>query len=102
MLLERLGAAVRVARDGPAALAAMERDAAAIVLLDIGMPGMDGNEVARRLRAGARDPAPVLIAVTGWGQERDLRRAREAGFDHHLVKPVDLGALRALLEQIGA
>jgi len=60
-----------------------------VVLLDIGMPGLDGYEVARRLRALKRVEPLRIIAVTGWGQEADRTRAREAGFDVHLVKPVD-------------
>ena len=60
-----------------------------VVLLDIGLPGMDGYEVARRLRAAARVGEVVLVALTGYGQEEDRRRSREAGFDRHLVKPVD-------------
>ena len=68
-----------------------------VVLLDIGMPGMDGYEVARRLRADAGLRDVLLVALTGWGQEEDRRRTREAGFDHHLVKPADPAELRALL-----
>ncbi len=68
-----------------------------VVLLDIGLPGMDGYEVASRLRATPGLAGLRLVAVTGYGQESDRRRARLAGFDHHLVKPVDLDRLRALL-----
>lgn len=97
LLLRLLGAEAHVARDGPSALAAARAVRPAVVLLDLGMPGMDGYEVARRLRRepGWRDV--VLVALTGWGQEEDRRRSREAGFDHHLVKPVDPPALEALL-----
>jgi CheY-like chemotaxis protein len=73
-----------------------------VVLLDIGMPGMDGYEVARRIRAQSPGPRPTIVALTGWGQEDDRREAREAGFDHHLVKPAELGALKALLRSIPA
>ena len=67
------------------------------MLLDIGMPGMDGYEVARPLRAEPRARRrALLVALTGWGQESDRRRDAEAGFDHHLVKPIDPGDLRAL------
>jgi CheY-like chemotaxis protein len=66
-------------------------------LLDIGMPGMDGYEVARRIRANGRHEDMLLIALTGWGQEKDRRRSRAAGIDHHLVKPPDIGRLRELL-----
>jgi CheY-like chemotaxis protein len=64
------------------------------------MPGMDGYEVARELRARYPERRPMLVAVTGWGQEDDRRRARAAGFDHHLVKPADLVALQELLATI--
>ena len=70
-----------------------------VVLLDIGLPGIDGYEVARRLRGKPDLAHPLIIAVTGYGQESDRKQAREAGFDHHLVKPVDLEALRRLLSQ---
>jgi signal transduction histidine kinase len=93
MLLESLGAIVASAANGREALAQFERFAPEVVLLDIGMPGMDGCEVARRIRmlpAGRRTP---LIAVTGWGQQEDIRRCFEAGFDHHLVKPLDVDRL---------
>jgi PAS domain S-box-containing protein len=97
MLLNLMGSDVRVAHDGPAALEAMSSYQPAVVLLDIGMPGMDGYEVARRARRQPGLKDVTLIALTGWGQEEDRRRCREAGFDHHLVKPVDLEALQALL-----
>jgi CheY-like chemotaxis protein len=68
-----------------------------VVLLDLGMPGMDGYEVARRLKEGLAPPELMLVALTGWGQDEDRRRTREAGFHHHFVKPVDPGELRQLL-----
>ena len=96
-LLRFLGGEVQVAHDGPAALEAIERYRPDVVLLDIGMPGMDGFEVARRVRERDEFSRMTLIALTGWGQEEDRRRTREAGFDHHLVKPADIGALQSLL-----
>ena len=95
--LELDGHAATTAHDGPAALAAMERFAPSAVLLDIGLPGMDGYEVAQRIRVlpGGRDV--LLIAVTGWGQDEDRRRAQAAGFDAHVTKPVEGEALSALL-----
>ena len=96
VLLKFLGADVKVAHDGREALAAFEAHRPAVVLLDIGMPGMDGYEVARAIRSRADGGVP-LVALTGWGQEEDRRRVREAGFNHHLVKPAGLEALRALL-----
>jgi PAS domain S-box-containing protein len=99
MILRILGADTRVARSGAEGLETLQRFDADVVLLDIGMPEMDGYEVARRIRA--RDKTrPAIVAVTGWGQEQDRSRAREAGFDHHLVKPADLPALHALLASL--
>lgn len=70
-----------------------------LVLADIGMPGLDGYETCRRLRAEPWGAELFLIAVTGWGQEEDRRRSEEAGFDHHLVKPVDPEALAVLVSE---
>jgi CheY-like chemotaxis protein len=98
LLLTHTGAEVSVAHDGPEALETFERCRPHMVLLDIGMPSMDGYEVARRLRASPQQqPRPSIVALTGWGQDEDRKRVREAGFDHHLVKPVDLGALQSLM-----
>jgi CheY-like chemotaxis protein len=98
-LLRIEGASVHMAHDGPQALdvAAEQRLDAAV--LDIGMPGMDGCELARRLRARAQPGRPrlLLIALTGWGQQADQRRIAEAGFDHHLLKPVGTDQLVALI-----
>jgi PAS domain S-box-containing protein len=100
-LLELLhGHEVQVAHDGPSALEVADRFRPEVVLLDIGLPGMDGHEVARRLRARPEFGRTPLVALTGWGQESDRRRSREAGFDHHLVKPVDLDALSGLLAEV--
>jgi CheY-like chemotaxis protein len=96
-LLRCLGADVLTAHDGPAALECVRTHKPSAAVLDIGMPGMDGYEVARRVRAGPDGAALTLIALTGWGNEEDRRRSREAGIDHHLVKPVDLGVLESLL-----
>jgi CheY-like chemotaxis protein len=96
MLLEVQGHEVRTAHDGPAALDTARDFRPDIVLLDIGLPGMDGYEVARRLRQQWGRQA-VLVALTGYGSDEDQRRAQEAGFDHHLLKPVDLDALDQLL-----
>jgi PAS domain S-box-containing protein len=97
MLLRTAGAEVHVAHNGPAALEHFASREPHVVLLDIGMPDMDGCEVARRLRELAPAERVALVALTGWGQDEDRRRVREAGFDHHLVKPVDLASLQALL-----
>ncbi len=101
-LLELLGAEAHVAYDGEGALSEVERHAPDVVLLDIGLPDIDGYEVARRIRARPDPVSPLLVAVTGWGHEDDRRRAREAGFDHHLVKPADVERLEALLSSLEA
>jgi PAS domain S-box-containing protein len=96
-LMEILGHRVVLAHDGPAALAAAAAAAPLdLILLDIGLPGMEGYEVAVRLRADGHTRA-VLVALSGYGREDDVRRAHEAGFDHHLVKPVDLAQLRRIV-----
>jgi signal transduction histidine kinase len=96
-LLEALGATVAVAHDGRSALDKLDEFAPDAVLLDIGMPEMDGYEVVRRLRAMPRHVHVVAIALTGWGQDEDVRQSRAAGFDHHMVKPLDIAVLRELL-----
>ncbi len=105
LLLEAIGAEVRVVYAGAQGLLALAEFRPDAVLLDLGMPGMDGFETARRLRLSPEGRAAKLVALTGWGQEEDRRRTREAGFDHHLVKPVGLEELQALLawlEQAGS
>jgi two-component system CheB/CheR fusion protein len=101
MLLELDGAEVSVVNDGRAALAALEQSCSTrcpdAVLLDLGMPGMDGVEVARRIRQDLRLAGLRIAALTGWGQESDRARTREAGFDFHLTKPADMGLLEAWL-----
>ncbi len=101
MLLKLLGADVQVAHDGETALAAIESYRPDVVLLDIGMPGMDGFEVARRVRRRIDFNNIMLIALTGWGQSEDRDRTRIAGFDHHLVKPADITALQSLFTSAG-
>jgi signal transduction histidine kinase/ActR/RegA family two-component response regulator len=100
-LLESLGHEVRVVHDGGAALEAARELTPDIVMLDIGLPRMDGFEVARRLRERA-DHVPLLVAITGYGQHDDRQRSLAAGFDHHLVKPVDRAAIESLLEKTRA
>ncbi|MGE3492400.1 MAG: ATP-binding protein [Vicinamibacterales bacterium] len=97
MLLRVLGADVSLVHSGRAALQAVESFRPDVVLLDIGMPGMDGYEVARRIRANRANRGIMLIALTGWGQEEDRQRSAAAGFNHHLVKPADIDQLRQLL-----
>ncbi|MEB2345738.1 MAG: PAS domain S-box protein [Deltaproteobacteria bacterium] len=97
MLLEVFGHQVRVARDGPSALEAARGDPPDVMLVDIGLPGIDGYEVARRVRETPALGEVPLVALTGFGLEDDRRRALAAGFDHHLTKPVDPARLRKLL-----
>jgi CheY-like chemotaxis protein len=96
-LLRRLGADVCVVHSGSAALEAFRGFRPAVVFLDIGMPGMDGYEVAHRIREQPDASGAMLVALTGWGQEKDRSRTAEAGFHHHLVKPADLASLSAVL-----
>ncbi|HEX9050681.1 MAG TPA: response regulator, partial [Anaeromyxobacter sp.] len=93
--LELLGHAVDVAADGDAGVAAAERLAPDVVICDIGLPGIDGYEVARRL--SAREPRPLLVAVTGYALPDDRRRAFEAGFVHHLAKPIRIEDLERVI-----
>jgi len=97
MLLSLRGHDVATAYDGPSAIEQARRLTPDVVLLDIGLPRLDGFEVARRLREEHAGKPMLLVALTGYGQERDRVRAREAGFDHHLLKPVRLEMLEQLL-----
>ena len=97
VLLRMDGHEVSIAYDGPQALAMLVQGRPEVALLDIGMPGLNGYEVAKRVRHGPLGRGITLIAVTGWGQDRDKAQAREAGFDHHFTKPVDPGRLSELL-----
>jgi PAS domain S-box-containing protein len=102
MLLRIQGYEVRVAHGGAEAFAIIKTYTPQMVFLDIGMPGMDGYEVARKLRAQPGLESVVIAAVTGWGQEEDRRRSKEAGFDHHLVKPPEPKAVQQILSSLGA
>ena len=97
VLLTLHGVETRTAHNGVTALEVLEEFRPAIILLDLGMPGMDGYELARRVRQHPHGRHVTLVALTGWGQERDRRRTAGAGITHHLVKPVDLVVLRQLL-----
>jgi signal transduction histidine kinase/ActR/RegA family two-component response regulator len=96
-VLQTMGHEVRVEHDGLAGLAAGESFRPHIAFLDIGMPGLNGYELAKRLRALPATAASILVAVTGWGQPNDLQRAKDAGFDEHMVKPLEIDRLEALL-----
>jgi CheY-like chemotaxis protein len=100
-LLELLGHEVLVARDGPQAIAAAVTWRPEFVLLDIGLPAVDGFAVAAHLRQQDVCRDTIIIAVTGYGQEDDRRRSRESGIDHHLLKPVSSGSLLPLLSRSG-
>ncbi len=93
LLLEQLGASVRVTYGGASALRAFDSAGTDVGIIDLGMQDVDGLEVARRIREQAGSKDTRLIALTGWGQERDMRATQAAGFDHHLIKPVDLALL---------
>jgi DNA-binding response OmpR family regulator len=97
LLLRLLGNDTRTAYDGQEGVAVAGEFRPDVVLLDIGLPKLNGYEACRRIRGQSWGEKVVLIAVTGWGQEEDRRRSHEAGFDHHLVKPVDPQELMKLL-----
>jgi CheY-like chemotaxis protein len=100
LLLSVGGHEAHVAHDGLAAIEAARRLQPDALLLDIGLPGLNGYEVCRRIRSEPWGSGIVLVAVTGWGQEEDLRRSRDAGSDTHMVKPVDPSRLMALLASL--
>jgi CheY-like chemotaxis protein len=99
ILLKIAGHEVHVAVDGLEAVDAAAKLQPDVVLLDIGLPKLNGYEVARRIRQQQKDKHIVLVAMTGWGQEEDRRRSREAGFDTHMVKPLDFDRLKRLLAE---
>jgi CheY-like chemotaxis protein len=97
LLLELQGHEVQVAHAGQTALKMAHESRPDVILLDIGMPGMNGYEVARQLRAQASFSDTLLVAVTGYGRASDVKQTESAGFDHHLVKPIDYEKLQSLL-----
>jgi PAS domain S-box-containing protein len=101
-LLEIDGHEVVVVHDGPAAIEAFLEIRPQLALLDIGMPGLNGYEVAKKIRQSHRDSATKLVAITGWGQDDDKTRAIEAGFDYHLTKPVELERLTEIMQMLSA
>jgi CheY-like chemotaxis protein len=100
-LLERLGHTVEGAEDGTSGIERALQFKSLVVLIDIGLPDLNGYEVARRLRAHFAERV-FLVALTGYGQEDDLRAALDAGFDAHLVKPADIGELTRLLSRVAS
>jgi CheY-like chemotaxis protein len=101
MLLRAGGNDIRTAYDGLEAVQVANEFRPEVVLLDIGLPKIDGHEVAQRIRKESWGRQMCLIAVTGWSDETDRARSRAAGFDHHLVKPLDTGRLAQLLGSVG-
>jgi CheY-like chemotaxis protein len=99
-LLTLLGNDVRVVYGGEEALTQIEQFKPRIVLLDLGMPGMDGFQTAQHIRRRSSGDSAMLIAVTGWGQEQDRLRSEESGFVEHLTKPVNIEQLEALLSRL--
>ncbi len=97
LLLQSAGHDVQTSHDGMAALDSIREWRPEVVLLDIGLPRLDGYEVARRLRQDAESRSALVVALTGYGQEEDRRQSQAAGFDAHLTKPIDLGELETLL-----
>jgi CheY-like chemotaxis protein len=102
MMFEFLGSEVRTAHDGLQAVEEVERYRPDVVLMDMGMPRLDGYEATRRIRAHKWGQDVLIIALTGWGQDDDKARSREAGCDGHLTKPVSLPDLQALLEELNS
>jgi CheY-like chemotaxis protein len=102
MLLRMDGHEVSVAHDGAAALNIVDAVRPHVAVLDIGMPGLNGYQVAQRIRSSLNAEPIVLVALTGWGQARDLERAKAAGFDHHLIKPAEPSQLQSLIADITA
>jgi CheY-like chemotaxis protein/anti-sigma regulatory factor (Ser/Thr protein kinase) len=96
-LLGTLGHNTRMAHSGPEAVATAVEFHPDLVFLDIGMPGISGYEVARRLRKHPEVSSAILVALTGWGTEEDKRKARDAGFDEHVTKPIDMAAIETVL-----
>jgi len=99
MLLELRGHQISLAHNGRRALELAAELSPQVIFLDIGLPGLNGYEVARQIRAGAGTP-PMLVALTGWGTDEDRRQSAAAGFDTHLVKPVDLAKIEAVLVEV--
>ena len=97
LVLESLGHEVQLARDGESAVAAAATFRPSVVLMDIGLPGMNGYEAARKIRAASLGRKVLIVALTGWSQAADLEQSHAAGIDRHLTKPVDFEALKRIL-----
>ena len=99
MMLKIMGNDIRTAHDGLEAVEKAQEYLPNVILLDLGMPKLNGYDVCRRIREQSWGSSMVIIALTGWGQAEDRQRTKEAGFDHHLVKPVDVAKLKELLDE---
>lgn len=99
LFLEICGYGTRVAHDGLEAVRAADEYRPDVIVMDIGMPGMSGHDAARAIRKQPWAAETLLIALSGWGQEADKQRSRDAGFNHHLVKPVDHAVLTGILNR---
>lgn len=100
MLLEALGYDAHLVYDGEAAVRAAAALRPDVILMDIGLPGLNGYDAARQIRAQSAGTRVLIVALTGWGQEADRLRSAEAGIDHHLVKPLDLAVLEQILDSL--
>jgi signal transduction histidine kinase len=100
--LEKKGHRITLANDGPSGLSRIEQDRPQLVLCDIGLPGMDGNEVCREVRKRSKGAGPFMVALSGWGAAEDRRKTKESGFDHHFVKPVAPQELEQFLQRFAA
>jgi CheY-like chemotaxis protein len=99
-VLRKMGHQIRTEYDGQSAVAAADAFRPDLILLDIGLPGMNGHEVAREIRQTPWGGTTTIIAVSGWGEESDKQQSREAGFDHHVTKPLDLEGVQRLLTTV--
>ncbi len=99
-VLQRMGHQIRTEYDGQRAIAAADAFRPDLILLDIGLPGMNGHEVAREIRQTPWGGTTTIIAVSGWGEEADRQQSRAAGFDHHVLKPLDYDAVKQLLATV--
>ncbi len=100
VILKHMGNSVRITHDGRSALAVGAEFVPDLILMDIGMPGMDGYETCERMRQEPWSANVKIVALTGWGQEEDKRKAKRAGFDLHLVKPVERKTLVEVIDQV--
>ena len=100
MVLRHMGNTVFLAYNGKEAIARATEQRPEVILLDIGLPDISGYETCRKIRETLVDPSPIILALTGWGQEEDKRLSREAGFDRHLVKPVTPQSLEKLISEL--